>query len=74
MVASGNGNNQYSERKICEKFTVMGHMKAMWRAFSQKKKNQQKMKLTIPKISRTFQTQAIQKIKNQTTTMIKKDL
>ena len=49
MVASGNGNNQYSERKICEKFTVMGHMKAMWRAFSQKKKKPTKNEINDSK-------------------------
>ena len=37
MVASGKGNNQYSiGKKIYKKIRIMGNIKAMWIAFSQK--------------------------------------
>ena len=63
MVASRKGKNQYSIRKkIYEKIRIMGNIKAMSIAFFQKEKSQKK-KITIPKISRTFQAQAIQKPK-----------
>ena len=62
MVASGKGNNQYSIRKkIYEKIRMMGN-KAMCIAFPQKQIHQKK-KLTLPKISTTFQAQGIQKSK-----------
>ena len=73
MVASGNGNNQYSIRKSYTKNLELWEiLKQCESVFSKAK--QQKMKLKISKISRTFQTQAIQKPKNQTTTMIRNNL
>ena len=58
MVASG-GNNQYSKKRDIWKVYRHGtHESNVKGVFSKTKP--QKMKLTIPKTARTFQTQAIQ--------------
>ena len=62
MVASGNGDDQYSIRKRYTEISNHGKYGSNVRGVFSKAKPQ-KMKLTIPNISRTFQTKAIQKSK-----------